>query len=149
MTVELAVCIPVILAVMGVLLNVMGYLNVCARFDRVAAEAVRIEATSPGVDAYGIGIREARVRQLIEDSLAQEGGGFKVDITVTAAPRSGSATPAASGGIDFSLLARLETFECRITYHPWPFDRFVGLRFFALTHQRNFSIDPYRPGVLL
>ncbi|MDR3136875.1 MAG: hypothetical protein LBU07_05650 [Coriobacteriales bacterium] len=149
MSVELALCIPVILMVTGVLLNVLGYLNVCARFDRVAAEAIRIEATSPGYGQAGSDASAARARALIERSFAQSLLSIGVDIAIEVEPQDALAGGSGVAGADigFSLLPRLETYRCSITYHPWPFDRIAGLRFFVLTHQRDYTVDPYRPGV--
>ncbi|MDR2671936.1 MAG: hypothetical protein LBC35_01290 [Coriobacteriales bacterium] len=145
MTVELAVCVPVVLAVLGVALNTMAYLNVCARFDRVAAEAVRIEASSAGHWAQSTTVRAERIRLTIQESFAEEPNAFNVDIAVL-----GSAQGALGigGGIGFAMLPGLEIFECSVTYYPWPFDRIVFVEFFSLTHARHYAIDPYRPGVV-
>jgi Flp pilus assembly protein TadG len=151
MMVELAVCIPVILAVVAVMLNIMGYLNVCARFDRVAAEAVRIEATSASYDAYGSKIRAQRVQNLIQEAYEQEPNSFVIEAKVSVGSNSGAGQnrQPSSQDLSFSMLSRVETFNCSVTYHPWPFDHFAGLNFIKLTHQRHYSVDPYRPGVLL
>lgn len=151
MTVELAVCIPVILAVLGVLLNVLGYLNVCARFDRVAADAVRSQATSPGYGEEGAALAASRVEEVIAaafDEGAQDG--FTCDFKVTSSPVGwGGNQTDNSQGISFSLLQRFERYECQVTYHPWPFNKIVFLNFFELTHTRSYVVDPFRPGVLL
>jgi hypothetical protein len=134
--------------VVGVILNIMGYLNVCARFDRIAAEAVRVEATSPSYGFYGTDIRAQHVRDLIQAQLDAENNSFRLETAVSANSSSnGSGSPVQ--GLSFSMLSRIETFDCSVTYYPWPFDSFAGLSFFALTHQRHYSVDPYRPGVLM
>lgn len=151
MSVELAVCIPVILAVVGVSLNVLGYMNVCSRFDRVAADAVRSQATSPGYGEEGSLLAASRVEGVIEAAFNGEGvNGFDLDFSVSTTQIGGfgSATNT-DEGIGFSMLSRLERYDCALTYHPWPFSEIVFLQFFELTHTRSYVVDPYRPGVLL
>lgn len=150
MTVELAVCIPVILAVIGLALNVLGYLNACARFDRVAAEAVRTQATSPGYGEEGSALAAGRVRETIESAFKSDAGeGFDCDISVTATVVGLGGESAHDGeGFSISMLARLERYDCSVTYQPWPFNRLSFLQFFKLTHIRSYTIDPFRPGVL-
>jgi len=151
MTVELAVCIPVILALVGVSLNVLGYLNVCAWFDRVAADAVRSQASSPGYGQEGSALAASRIRSVIESSLeASDTGGFDYKITVNATSVGFGGERAGTGeGLSFSLLSRLERYDCTITYKPWPFSQIVFLQFFEMTHSRSYTIDSFNPGVLL
>lgn len=151
MTVELAVCIPVILAIVGISLNVLGYLNVCARFDRVAADAVRSQACSPGYGEEGTALAASRVEAVIESAFTSGvGSGFDCSFEVTASSTGfGSNLPAGSEGVGFSMLSRLERYECTVTYHPWPFSKIVFLQFFELTHTRSYTVDPFRPGVVL
>ena len=150
MTVELAICIPVILAFVGVSLNVLGYLNVCARFDRVAADAVRSQAASPGCGQEGSAIAASRAREVIVDSFQSgTGSGFDCTIQVSATPVGLGGESATEGsGISFSMFARLERYDCQITYHPWPFSQIMFLQFFELTHTRSYTVDPFKPGVL-
>ncbi|MDR2108555.1 MAG: hypothetical protein LBP28_03730 [Coriobacteriales bacterium] len=158
MSVELAVCLPVILAVVAIMVNVMGYLEACARFDRVAAEAVRIEATSPGYGAYGTALRAQRVNDLIAASFAERN---EISVEVSGAPGAGADSSAGSdgaggssgaggaGGGTFSMLTRLETYRCTLHYRPLGFGgEFFGLRFFDLSHTNAYTVDPFRPGVI-
>lgn len=151
MTVELAICIPVILAVAGIMLNVLGYLNVCARFDRVAADAIRSQASSPGYGEEGSTLAASRTRDVIEAALYSGGGTwFNCDVAVTTTSAGVGGNSNSDGeGISFSLLQRLERYECSVTYQPWPFSQIAFLGFFELTHTRNYTVDPFRPGVLL
>jgi hypothetical protein len=146
MAVEMVVVMPVLLAVLGIGVNLMVYLGDCARFDRVAAEAVRTRAASPGYGEYGSVTRAQDVQELIERSF--EGSGyltFKVE-----ASESGVGAGTGSAGIGFSLLPHQETFVCTMQYRPWGFgDSFFGIRFSGIPHTRTYVIDPYRPGVLL
>ena len=150
MTVELAVCIPVILAMIGIALNVLGYLNVCARFDRIAADAVRSQATSPGYGQEGSALAASRVRGVIETSFqSSTGTGFPCDVAVSVTMVGFGGESTGAEGLSFSMLSRLERYDCQITYHPWPFSRIAFLQFFELTHTRSYTVDSFNPGVLL
>ena len=151
MVVELAVCIPVILAFVGVSLSVLGYLNVCARFDRIAADAVRSQATSPGYGQEGTALSASRVREVIDSSFqGSSGSGFDCDIAVSVVSVGfGGEHAGSETGLNFSMLSRLDRYDCTITYHPWPFSRIVFLQFFELTHTRSYTVDCFNPGVLL
>jgi hypothetical protein len=147
--VEMAVVMPVLLAVLGISVNLMVFLGDCARFDRVAAEAIRTEAASPGYNEYGSVGRADKVRSRIEASFSDsEHLSFSV-----AASESGLGVNDADGGnsdIGFSLLPHHETFVCVMNYRPWGFeDSFFGIKFTGIPHTRSYVIDPYRPGVIL
>jgi len=146
----LAVCIPVILALLGVSLNVLGYLNVCARFDRIAADAVRSQATSPGYGQEGSALAANRVQAVIETSFqSSTGSGFPYTAAVSVTAVGFGGESAGNGdGLSFSMLSRLERYDCQITYHPWPFSQIVFLQFFELTHTRSYTVDSFNPGVL-
>lgn len=149
MTVELAVCIPVILALVGLSLNVLGYLNVCARFDRIAADAVRSQATSAGYGQEGNDLAASRVQNVIETSIrSSTGTGFACEISVSATTVGLGGESTGVEGIGFSMLTRLERYDCTITYHPWPFSQIVFLKFIELTHSRSYTVDAFNPGVL-
>ncbi len=113
MTVELAVCLPVILAFIGILLNVMGYLNVCARFDRVAADAVRSQATSSGYGQEGSELAANRVAGVIEAVFqSNPGTGFPAEVTVSVVSVGlGGQRAVNDDGVSFSMLTRLERYE--------------------------------------
>jgi len=145
MTVELAVCIPVLLMLAAIAYNVLGYLEVCARFDRAAAEAVRIEAASPGYGAYGSQVRAERVRSLISQSFAQRDN---VQIDVSVAPAGGDSGSSGAAAV-FAFPTRLETYTCTLHYQPPGFGRKVfGVQAFDLEHSGHYTIDPFRPGVV-
>jgi len=155
MTVELAVCIPVLLAVVGVAVNLMVFLGDCARFDRLAAETVRVEATSPGYGNYGTAARVEAVESLLSSCFAQrEYLSIRVQSSAgTAGELAGDDQNDLSGSeraLGFSLEPHHETYVCTLTYRPWGFgDSFFGIRFSGITHTRSYTIDPFRPGVLL
>jgi len=54
MAVEMAVLMPVVLALAIVATDLMVYLDASARFDRVAPEVVRVHACSPASSEYGV-----------------------------------------------------------------------------------------------
>jgi hypothetical protein len=146
MAVEMVVVLPVLLAVVGIAVNLMVYLGDCARFDRVAAEAVRTQAASPGYGEYGSISRAQGVQSLIGQAF--EGSSY-LTFEVTAS-ESGFGTSAGGSDIAFSLLPHQETFLCHMYYRPWGFgDSFFGIHFSGIPHTREYVIDPYRPGVLL
>ena len=168
MTVELAVCIPVLLAVVGVAINLMVFLGDCARFDRLAAEAVRLEAASPGLWQLWLpppprGQSQGGSQSLLGSCFASAGlpvsAGAGISGTVDGS--TGTAGGEATGGgqnvyqennrrTTFSLEPHHETYVCSLNYRPWGFgDSFFGIRFSGITHTRSYTIDPFRPGVLL
>jgi hypothetical protein len=146
MAVEMAVVMPVLLAVVGIAVNLMVYLGDCARFDRVAAEAVRTQAASPGYGRYGIVSCAQSVEECIEQSFL---GSDYLSFSVAASENSLlGANP--GGGVGFSLLPSQETYVCTMNYRPWGFgDSFFGIQFSGIPHTRTYVIDPYRPGVFL
>lgn len=146
MAVEMVVVLPILLAVLGIMVNLMVYLGDCARFDRVAAEAVRTQAASPGFGEYRSVSRAQDVQALIELSFAGSDYLF-FEVTVS---ESGFGGGPEEAGIGFSLTPFQETYICSMQYRPWGFgDSFFGIHFSGIPHTRNYVIDPYRPGVLL
>lgn len=144
--VEMAVVMPVLLAVVGISINLMVFFGDCACFDRVAAEAVRTEAASPGYGHYGSVSRAAEVRAAIESSFSESD---HLSFSVSVSESGLGATPADGDGIGLSLLPHNETFTCTMHYRPWGFgDSFFGVKFSGVPHTRAYVIDPYRPGVL-
>jgi hypothetical protein len=148
MSVELALCIPVVLAVIAIVVNTMVYLDVSARFDRLAADAVRIEAVSPGYEAYGTEARADKVRALLEKEFAAEADFVHIEVHASTGSDGSGSAPA--GIVGFSLIPELETYECTLYYSPWGFKgSFFGVRFLETSRTRSYTIDPFRPGVLL
>ena len=153
--VEMAVVMPVLLAVVGITINLMVYLGDCARFDRVAAEAVRTAAASPGYGNYGTVARAQKVQASIEAVFADESHlSFSVVGSESGLGGGSGATGGGAGGgedgVGFSLLPHHETFVCKMNYRPWGFgNSFFGVEFTGIPHTRSYVIDPYHPGVLL
>jgi hypothetical protein len=149
MTVELAVCIPVIIVVAAIAINVMVYLNVCARFDRIAAEAVRTQAASPGYGEYGASARVGKVKGAIEGAFSNESVAGNLSFNVAVEQGGADAARGNEGGA-FSMSPRLETYICKVKYRPWGFlgNVFGMVDFMAVTHESYYTIDPFKPGVL-
>lgn len=144
MAVELVVLIPVVLIVAAIAANALGYLSECARFDRVAAEAVRVYGVSPGYGEYGASTCNAHVRDAIakafEDSQA---------VTVHVTSRDiGELTGSEVGGqgLVYSLIPSFREYTCTMEYAPPFFSHGVfGMTFPALSHAYVLVVDPYEP----
>lgn len=146
MTVELAIAIPVALAVMGIVVNLMVFLGDCARFDRLAAEAVRINAASPSYSSYGTQARAQAVKSLLETSLGDRSY-LSVAVSVESI-LSDDAPPAE--GVSLPMLPHQERYICVLNYTPWGLgDSFFGISFSGIEHTRSYVIDPFKPGVFL
>ena len=126
-TIELAITFPVALILAVVVLNLVNYLGVCASFDRVFAQQVRVAAAAPGVG------------QNLSDS---------------SAVRATYGRECSSVGVTVSQDAfGNSTFCGEIAYEPTLF----GLNFRSilfgvdaptLRHQTRYAVSCYRPGVL-
>jgi hypothetical protein len=146
-TIELAVCLPVLLIMVLLSYNVALYLSACARFDPLAAEAVRTQAISPGSSDYGTSTRAALVESCLESGMADS-----YDVTVSVSIDSISYGNFATEGSEefaFYFLPRQERVVCTMQYRPSFIPNSIfGFSMPALTHSREFVIDPYRPGGL-
>lgn len=142
--VELAVCMPVMLALVIICVDAMVYLGDCARFDRISAQQVAIAVTTPAKGSYSPDGAAAQARASIAEAL---GGGDRLTLSVAA---SQGAAPNPDEGFSIASLApRLCTFTCTMTSTPWPFERGAfGANVFSVTHTRTYVVDPYRPGVV-
>lgn len=132
MTIELLVVLPVILIVAVIAVNALTFFGDCAAFDRVARNAVRICAASPG---YGqdVGQSAAQVETMVGEALARD------NLEVSAE---------ASGG----ALGQV-TFTVRLSYAPTLFglglrDEVLGVALPRLEHRVALTVDPYKPGML-
>ncbi|MDR0347240.1 MAG: hypothetical protein LBH56_02570 [Coriobacteriales bacterium] len=149
MSVELAVCIPVVMAVMAIALNLMVFLGDCARFDRMAAEAVRTRATSPSADSFGLERCAALVEHDLREALSAQGDYLRPAVEGYAVALDGSRS-SSQDGITFVALPHHEIYVCRLEYRPWGFGTsFFGIEFSGITHTRLYTVDPFRPGALL
>ena len=146
MTVELAVVLPVVLAVALVGYNVARYVSLCATFDRVAMDAVVAHGVAPaGEQTSDTAVGE--VTQAIEGAL---GAGDSCRVEVSA---STSQAPTSGGGISFPVSPLLTTYTSTMRYRPWPrVLTLAGVRVgtpLELSHTRSLTVDRYRPGVVV
>ncbi len=130
-TVELAVLLPVVLVVALVSCNMMLYLSECARFDRLARNAIRICATSPsyGEDA---GACAAAAEALLAEQMNSE----RVVCSVSVSYESG-----------------LERYVAKMDYRPTLFGgnfrgEVFGVTLSPLSHEVGLVVDPYDAGVI-
>lgn len=143
MAVELAVLIPVVMVAAALAFNVLSYLGCCARFDRVAAEAVRVYGVSPGYGSYGRAECAAAVEEAIEKAFE---GSESVTVSVSAA-EVGSLTGTEYGGagLAFSLIPSFRKYTCTLTYTPGIFGSgFFGAAFPPATHACTYIVDPFK-----
>lgn len=131
-TVELVVLLPVVIVIVLVTCNALAYLSECARFDRLARNAVRICATSP---AYGDDVGACAAAA--QDLLAAQMDSPQVTCTVTASREGGYVRYVMAMGYRPSLLGasmRTEVFGVSIT---------------PLHHETSLVVNPFDPGVVL
>lgn len=133
MTVEFAVAFPVMVIVAVVAVNALLFFSDCARFDRMARDAVRVHAASPG---YGQTLGDSV--SLVTDELEGSFNGDHIAVSVTAEARS-------SGHTEFIATLR---------FHPTLFglglkSSVFGVELPALEHFVSMTVDVYKPGVIV
>ena len=143
--VELAVLLPIVIAVALVAFNMVRFLQACAAFDRVAPDCVIAHGVSPAGE-QDVASACAQVRAAIEDGLPVSG----CEVAVS----SGDLGPAPRGkGVSFPVSPLLTTFTCTLSYRPWPSSfsmAGIDLRVPAfLRHERSITVDRFRPGVVV
>lgn len=143
MAVELAVLIPVVITVGLIVVNVLQYAELCARFDRVAYNAVLVAGVSPEGGAEGFAASEA-VRSQIVDAMQST----SCDITVSAEIRTARDSDAL-----ISLSSGTTRYACTLVYHPWPHAvSIAGATLslpFGVEHTRELVVDRYRQAIVL
>lgn len=145
MAVELVALIPVMLVVAGVAANLIGYMGLCSRFDRVAAEAVRVYGVSPGYGEYGgescAGSIETALAEAFEDV-------DSVDVEVASEDiGSLSGNEIEEDGLVYSFIPSFRRYTCTLSYDPVFFaSGAFGFEFPELEHENSYVVDPYEPG---
>lgn len=142
MTVELAVLIPVIVACALVVVNVMRYAELCARFDRVAPDAVLAHGVSPsGATSSLAGVDE--VRSAIERGMSPMV--CEVEVSVE------DLMEGASGAL-LDLSAGTTRFTCTLVFRPWPSSvSIAGVGYqvpASIKHERTIVVDRYRAAII-
>ena len=132
-TIELAIAMPVLIIVAVIAVNAMTFFSQCAVFDRVAAEAVRVHATSP---PYGQTVDQAAslVKQEVKSQLDAENLEVEVSHGVI--------------GTDF------DEFTATLRFYPTLFgmglrSQVLGVSLPCLTHEAKYVVDSYKPGVIV
>lgn len=145
MAVEVMVVLPVVVALIIVVVDTMVYLGDCARFDRVAAEAVRVHAGSPSSAEYGVVDNTAEVKNEIEAAMPNS------DHLSYAVTSQGALSAGLSGyGGVLSFIPQPQVYICALVFSPWPFSHGAfGAHPLQITHSRSFVVDPYHPGVIM
>lgn len=132
MAVELAVVMPVVLAIAVIAVNACTFFSECAQFDRVGRNAVRVVAASPAHE-QDAGASADRVRAAIESQM----GAACSDCRVTVEQ---------SGGY--------LSFTMTMSYAPTLFgmglrESIFGVELPKLSHTATMTVDAYKPGMLL
>ncbi len=137
MSVELAVCLPVILMVMVLAIDMLVFMAECARFDHVVPQQIEAYATS----VKGSNATISEIKANILESLESK---FDADYeSVSVSQKKGS-----------TLLnddSRVRIYTCTLEMTPWPLAS-GGITLFgmtiptSLTHTCSLAIDPYDVG---
>lgn len=144
MTVELACLVPVAVVVALMVYNLMGFVDACAAFDRLALDAVVAHGVAPaGAQTQESGA--AQVRDAVVSALGREET-CEVSVDVQDLEGGGEAET-------FVVSPLLRRFVCTLTYRPWPrYLRLPGVTYeapLALRHERSIVVDRYRPGAVM
>lgn len=141
--VEMAVLIPVIVVVALLAFNIMRYAELCARFDRIAPDAVLAHGVSPtgssgelaGVDA---------VTEAIKKGMGDASCEVEVSTEDLSARGAGSAV--------LTLAAGTTRFTCTLGYTPWPASVSIAGVGFQLPelakHERSIVVDRWKAAIV-
>ncbi|WP_303250193.1 TadE/TadG family type IV pilus assembly protein [uncultured Slackia sp.] len=126
MAVEFAVAMPVIAAVAFILVNGLIFAGDCAAFDIAARDAIRMQADD-GWEPQAA----SEVRARIEERLGMEHESVEVTCEKTG---SGHVRYVAAANFSPPFLEGVSVF---------------GVEAFALRHEVEFTVSPYRKGVVI
>lgn len=131
-TVEMAVVFPVALVLVVISFNAMNYLGICASFDRVFPQQVRVFAAALRFGSNQ-GDAAASVQQALADKYAQECANVSVVVSEDGWGNS--------------------VFQASFEYEPTFFGLqyrsiLFGAQLPAFSHQASFALNCYRPGVI-
>lgn len=145
-TVELAMCMPILLVLAFVVANLMGFVEACAAFDRIAYDAVVSQGVSSAGEQSDTSATGA-VRSCIVEALGREST-CQVEVSSEDVLRYGG-----SPNTTFSVAPRLTRYVCTLRYRPWPSGVVIaGVSMQApalLVHTRELVVDRYRSGVVV
>lgn len=128
MTIELLVALPVVLVIALIVFNALTFFGLCAEYDRVARNAVRVYAAAPSSEAAG--------------EMAAE-----VSAAIDATLRCPTAESTVEGSAGTVAPA---TFTCELAYWPTLFglglrSEIFGVPLPALRHRIELSTFSYDP----
>ena len=145
MCVEMAVLLPVTLVIALAVLNLARYAELCARFDRVALDAVVACGASPSGagDASSSSVQvEARIQEAFADV-------DRLEVSVT----SSEVGRLSGADATFSILPTLTRYTCEMRLSPWPSSfAIAGVSLgppARLVHRRSLVVDRFRAGVVV
>lgn len=133
MAVELAFAFPILLVVALVAINALIFFSECAAFDVAFREGVRLCCTSPGYGQDGSGAQAN-----LEAYMGVLCNGPNEEIAVSVRPKSWG----------------YKEYIGKLTFRPTVFSHQIrstvfGVAFPVLTHEIAFTVDSYKPGVVL
>jgi hypothetical protein len=142
MSVELVVCLPVILVVLFVAIHGMIFAAACARFDELAPQFVRVEATG---DIDELSICNAITVDLEEAFKTYPG----ISITVTSEWVDGiTGNLLDEESITFFIMPHHTKYVVELSYYPRGLPSSVfGVEIKGATHEQAFVVDSYKPGM--
>lgn len=144
MAVELMVVMPVLVALVIIALDCMVYFGDCARFDRIAGEAVRLHAASPASAEYGAADGAGEIQQEIGMAMKNPD---RLSFSVSCEGAVVSGGEEANSIISF--IPQPRAYKCVLHYTPWPLSSGAfGVQPVSMSHEKSYVIDPYRPGVI-
>ncbi len=132
-TVEMAVLLPVILAMVVVAFNAVSFLGTCASFDRVFPQQARVFAAAPAFNA-----NKANIANDIQAALASYYEQECTNVQVTVSDDAFGNT----------------TFQAAFDYEPHLFGMqfrslLFGVSLPSLHHSSSYALNCYRPGVII
>ncbi len=132
MTIELAVCLPVILVVFVIVFDCLLFVSECAKFDHMAAQGILTYGTSSSADSLGTQAACSQVQEHLGDEFSKHGSSVEVSVS-------------SEGWFD--------TYTCVFAFSPWPFSAasVAGVSSgipVRLTHEYALAVDTYAPGDL-
>ena len=134
MSVEMAVCLPIIIICMVIAIDVLVYMGQCARFDHIAPQEILACATSPAR-----GQENSNCSEQVQTALQKNFSDFGQKVEISA--QEGEMF---NGSI---------TYNCTLSMQPWPLGgaggSILGVSIpTTLKHTTKFAVDPYIPGQL-
>ena len=133
MAVEMAVMFPVVLTIALIAVNALTFFSECAAFDSAFREGARLYCTSPGYGQYGSAAC-SNLEQYVAEVCHEPNESVSVSVQSTW----------------WGYQEYIGTLVFRPTLFAHELNTSVfGVAFPVLTHKDAFTVDSYRPGVLL